>query len=497
MNNWEKEVQESLLKNEKAVITELKKSYKTALNDVNSKLENYALRIENDLTDVSAFHQLKYQVELKKQINESLNALQSNNFKTINNYLNGCYTNSYIGSFYNMQKQGVPLIVPINKADIVRAVTLNSKISDGLYKHLGVDVDKLKKDISAEVTRGVTTGETWVNTAHRLEQRGGIPLHNAVRIARTEGHRIQISGTLDAVQNAKEKGANIVKQWDATLDSNTRETHRELDGQIAEVDDPFKYSGGEVYAPSQFGDPAEDCNCRCCLLQRAKWNIDDATFTKMNGDTGELVRFNNDSYAEFKKDFWGQCEVINNNVEKSINKTIYNELSFDEYKKMADNMIVTPEEYLKVSDFDSGYISTANSFKINRCLRNDTELSEVNKETVTLLDKIIKQNKIDKDFKTVRFCSSNFTKYLNDNGVKKGDIITEKGFMSTSANVEHNVFSQLPVQITINVPKGTSALFTKNYDESEIIFNHGIKYKVDEFIQSGNNIKMGVTLIEI
>lgn len=36
-------------------------------------------------------------------------------------------------------------------------------------------------------------------------------INNSIRIARTEGHRIQNVATLDAQYKAKEKGANVVK----------------------------------------------------------------------------------------------------------------------------------------------------------------------------------------------------------------------------------------------------------------------------------------------
>lgn len=37
----------------------------------------------------------------------------------------------------------------------------------------------------------------------------------------------------------------------------------------------FEVANLKVEAPGMFGDPAEDCNCRCCLLQRARWALDD------------------------------------------------------------------------------------------------------------------------------------------------------------------------------------------------------------------------------
>lgn len=39
-----------------------------------------------------------------------------------------------------------------------------------------------------------------------------------MRITRTEGHRIQQASTLDAQRAAKKRGADVVKQWDSTLD---------------------------------------------------------------------------------------------------------------------------------------------------------------------------------------------------------------------------------------------------------------------------------------
>lgn len=99
--------------------------------------------------------------------------------------------------------------------------------------------------------------------------------NNAIRIARTEGHRIQNEAALDGQHEAKKKGADIVKQWDATLDSRTRPEHREADGQIREIDKPFDVGGEKMQAPGVGGSAKNVCNCRCCLLQRAKWALDD------------------------------------------------------------------------------------------------------------------------------------------------------------------------------------------------------------------------------
>lgn len=117
---------------------------------------------------------------------------------------------------------------------------------------------------------------------------------------------------MDAQQEAKAHGADIVKQWDSTLDGRTRATHRELDGQIRELDEPFEIHGKKAQAPGYFGDPAEDCNCRCYALTRSRFAVDwdkEHGFTKMDNHTGELRTFKNaEDYDVFKEKYLNTVE---------------------------------------------------------------------------------------------------------------------------------------------------------------------------------------------
>ena len=60
----------------------------------------------------------------------------------------------------------------------------------------------------------------------------------------------------------------------ATLDKKTRKAHRLLDGQVRELDEPFVIDGQKAMYPSNFGIPSLDINCRCAVLQRAIWALD-------------------------------------------------------------------------------------------------------------------------------------------------------------------------------------------------------------------------------
>ena len=211
---------------------------------------------------------------------------------------------------------------------MARAIITNSKISEGLYKKLGVDTTTLKKAIRTELTRGISQGMSYTDMARNIENQIRIGLNRAIRIARTEGHRISIESSLDAMHKAKDRGADIVKQWDATMDGRTRPHHRELDGQVRELDEPFEVAGMKVNAPHQFGKASEDVNCRCVVLQRARWAIDDEEYTKMNGETNELVHLTAKDYGSFKKQYQEAVKVVRNydsEVAKTFGKDRWNE----------------------------------------------------------------------------------------------------------------------------------------------------------------------------
>ena len=305
MNKRQKQVQQSLLDDEIKVIEELEKSYQEALNNINLVIAKLLSR--KDTQNLQAIiYQVKYQSALKSEIEAFLDVLHTNNYQLIDDYLTDCYTNAHIGTLFDLQGQGVPLMLPLNQEQMISAVTLNSKLSAPLYNHLGYNVDFLKTTVRQEISRGVAQSLSYEQIAQNLERVTGVDYNRTLTIAKTEGHRIQNESAYNVQKKAVELGADVIKQWDSTLDMKTRQTHRELDGQTVGVDEEFVSSSGyKALYPGAFGVPKEDINCRCVILQRAKWAMTDREFTKMNGKTNELQHFENvDDYNKFKKIFW-------------------------------------------------------------------------------------------------------------------------------------------------------------------------------------------------
>ncbi len=273
----EKEVFQALLNDEEAVIKDLEKSYARALRDIETKIKI----LQADEMTQSKIYQVQYQKALKAQIEGIMEKLHGDNYTSVQQYLNECYKKSFVGTMYALHGQGMPVLAPIDQDAAVRAVMLDSHISGSLYEAMGVDTKKLKQAIRREISTGISTGASYDDIARNLRFATNAPLARTKTIVRTEGHRVQQASAADARNEAKKQGCDVLKQWDSTLDGNTRPTHRELDGQIRETDEPFEVDGKKADRPGEFGRPEEDINCRCVALTRARWGLDETELETM------------------------------------------------------------------------------------------------------------------------------------------------------------------------------------------------------------------------
>lgn len=350
MNERQKEVLASQLKDEQRVLKELKQVYTKAREDVTSNIK--ALEARTDTENLqSIIYQKQYQEALKKQLDAILDEMNGKQFTSISEYLTKSYEDGFFGTMYDLHGQGIPLIIPIDQDQAARAIQLDSKISEGLYERLGVDTKTLKNSIRANVSRGIAFSTSWAQVARNIQNRMTIGMNRAMRIARTEGHRIQNESRFDAQKKAKERGADIVKQWDSTLDKRTRPTHQELDGQAHELEEPYVIpsNGRKGMFPGSFGIAAEDINCRCHSLQRARWALDDDELQTLKDRAAYFGLDKTESFNEFKTKY---LQALRETPEKSE----YNEIKLGELevygkkhaKAIRENLESAPEDIQRV-----------------------------------------------------------------------------------------------------------------------------------------------------
>lgn len=314
MRNYEREVIQAQLGGEKAVLRSLEKEYRAALEQINEKIK----LLQSDELTQSRVYQIQYQQALKGQIEAILEKLHGDEYSTIQQYLSDSYSEGFLGTMYSVHKQGIPVIIPIDKNAAVKAVLTDSKLSAPLYEALSLDIKAMKRSIRAEISRGIASGMSYTDIARNLQNATKAPFDRAKTIVRTEGHRIQQESAEDARQEARKKGADVVKQWDATLDGATRATHRNLDGQIKETDEPFAYGGKKAMYPGAFGDPAEDCNCRCVALTRARWALDEEELATLKERAAFFELDKQDSFEDFKKKYLKAAETLKNKGKSGI-----------------------------------------------------------------------------------------------------------------------------------------------------------------------------------
>lgn len=152
--------------------------------------------------------------------------------------------------------------------------------------------------IQSATLQSILQGDSIPNMAKRIcRDVGASDMKASIRYARTAATSAENAGRLDAYRHAEEKGIKLQKMWIATLDNRTRHWHRELDGQVRDIDEPFENEYGEIMAP---GDPNADganvWNCRCAMrVQIAGFETDPEDLGLRNVDHMEDI-----TYEEWK-----------------------------------------------------------------------------------------------------------------------------------------------------------------------------------------------------
>jgi uncharacterized protein with gpF-like domain len=190
--------------------------------------------------------------------------------------------------------------LPIEQELAAQAITHESKLRDGLHKTVAADMAKINKNLLSEITRGIANAVVFGEIARNVTNTVKIGKSSAIRIARTEGHRIQQAAQYQMQNKARAAGADVVKVWNATLDGHSRDTHRLLHGQVREIGEFFSVNGKQAMYPGKFNDPAEDCNCRCVVDTRVRKKVDlnDATVQKCGG---QIVLIKAETLSDFKQ----------------------------------------------------------------------------------------------------------------------------------------------------------------------------------------------------
>ena len=172
-------------------------------------------------------------------------------------------------------------------------------VPDIKYPDPSIDYAWSKKQITSAITQGILQGESIPELAKRVGKKlQSSNEKSMVRCARTAMTGAQNSGRIQAMHNAQGMGIEVEKLWIATLDNRTRDSHRDLDGQLAKVDEPFHSLLGDIMFP---GDPnAAPANVWNCFVGNTKVASDSEIIRSYKHDySGELITVKTASGVEF------------------------------------------------------------------------------------------------------------------------------------------------------------------------------------------------------
>lgn len=186
-----------------------------------------------------------------------------------------------------------------DSATVTRLIKEDQKLLPEYKVNQRKDYKWNNRKVNNALTQSIIQGESMDKLAGRIAE--AVSSKNAslmYSFARTMMTGAQNAGRLEAMREARDMGIKLKKRWLATLDSRTRDTHRDLDGVSVDVDQPFIIGDRSIMFP---GDPNADAdlvfNCRCALI----YDYDDypANIQRRDNETGEVIEWM--TYREWEK----------------------------------------------------------------------------------------------------------------------------------------------------------------------------------------------------
>lgn len=277
----EKQTDKLLEELEKIIAAE----YSAALDDVQAKYDRFAEKFseqdekkKQDLADGKITKQEYDSWRVSKlasgqRYQELINTLASDLAKVdqkamsiVNGYMPDAYALNYNYETYDIEQNAqANTSFTLYSRETVERLFKEGEISLPKRK-VDIPVDELwnKKHLNSAVLQGVLQGKSIPEISKSLQQVTDMDRRAAVRNARTMMTGAQNAGRMDAFDRAIGLGINVQKEWMATLDSRTRDSHQHLDGERVEYDK--KFSNGLRYPGDPEGAAEEVYNCRCTLV---------------------------------------------------------------------------------------------------------------------------------------------------------------------------------------------------------------------------------------
>lgn len=298
MDKWHKELDKLSSRRYKRMDGDLYNYYKDTLKELKKEIKGYVDNYE--MLSFSKRLEVENQLNMARRIDEIVSNLAGSTAQTVNSYVRDELQQGYMGVWYALESaENVQLDFGMLPERYIEQLA-NKKVDGKTFsKRLYSNRDDLADRVTTLLLGGAVRGDGYEKIAKQVGELTEANYKQALRIARTEGGRVQSTAKQRAYQEAKDKGIDIKKRWLSTLDKKTRHSHQELDGQTVEVEEEFTApSGAKAMGPRMFGKPQEDINCRCTTITVVNGIAPDL---RRDSETKEIIKYNNyNEWAEAK-----------------------------------------------------------------------------------------------------------------------------------------------------------------------------------------------------
>jgi len=191
---------------EKSADKKLVTAYKTALVDIQADIAKLYASVGEDisLANASKFDRL---TKLKKAVRVELSALGVKTKATAVHASQIAFEQAYYRTAYALETEGqIKLGFSVLPTETIKAAVQAPISGLTLNETLAANRAKIVIDIQRAITQGLIQGESFPKMAARLKSTLEKDAGKAMRVVRTEVHRVNNQATMDAGLHAQAKG---------------------------------------------------------------------------------------------------------------------------------------------------------------------------------------------------------------------------------------------------------------------------------------------------
>lgn len=251
---------------------ELRKLYRTSLEEVYSELNRLFMKYEEEgLLTYSEMVRYNRLEKLLLDLNREFENLRTAKEALVIGLFLLAFQRSYKWNSWAIAREKLVAVKP-KKTIEKTAKQILEKPFTGLtiIQRLKRNHSHLLYDVREVVTRLLIKGASYKEMGSGLKGVIEKDLNRTAAITRTETHRARMEAAYIRAEEIHDAGIQQTKEWISMRDERVRNTkqasHVKMDGKKVPMDDYFDLGGGKhTLAPLMSGYPEHDINCRCTI----------------------------------------------------------------------------------------------------------------------------------------------------------------------------------------------------------------------------------------